>query len=226
MRDAPSHAAGLPWLLAAALLFPPAAAFAAPSQPGGVGDEIRTELAEARREVGAELAVARARLDTDNLELGQNLRFGDRDRADSRGEALPKAEITPAGDFLIAGEAVAIDARQRRELLAYRREVIDVARAGIDIGERSANAALDAVDQGLFRLIFSAMSGGLERRLEKTIRQTVEPGVRQICQRLPELFDAQQRLATALPQFQPYATLQPDEMDDCLEQVHQEFARR
>ena len=33
---------------------------------------------------------------------------------------LPKAEITPRGDFLVDGKAVAVDARQRQALLAYR----------------------------------------------------------------------------------------------------------
>ena len=139
---------------------------------------------------------------------------------------MPKAEITPRGDFLIEGEAVAIDARQRRELLAYRAHVIEIAKAGIDIGERSANAALDAVDQGLFRLMVGAMTGSLERRVERTVRQTVEPGVRQICRRLPELLDSQQRLGEAVPEFRPYATLQPGEVNDCLDQVREEFARR
>src|SRR5690606_3773101 len=151
--------------------------------------------------------------------------FARSDKSHDKAERLPKAEITPAGDFLIEGEPLAIDARQRHELLAYRGLVIDIARAGIDIGEQSANAALDAVDQGLFRLMFGAMTGSLERRLEKTIRQTVEPGVRQICQRLPEVFDSQQRLGQAVPAFRPYATLRADDIDDCMQQVHQEFAR-
>ncbi|MGY1409161.1 MULTISPECIES: hypothetical protein [unclassified Luteimonas] len=224
MHNIPLRRGLRPVLLAAALLLSPTV-FANEPPPGSINDEIRADMADARREVQAELAVARAELDTGNLELGQNLRFGRSDRSSDKSDPLPKAEITLAGDFLIEGKTVAIDARQRRELLVYREQVIDIARAGIDIGERSANAALDAVDQGLFRLMFSAMTGSLERRMEKTIRQTVEPGVRQICQRLPDLYDSQQRLGDALPQFRPYATLRADDIDDCMQQVHQEFAR-
>src|SRR5690606_1174863 len=212
-------------LLIATLLSAPALCADAPPA-GSIDDEIRTDMDDARREVQADLAVARAELDTGNLEVGQDLRFGRSDRSHDTSDPLPKAEITPRGDFLIEGEAVAIDARQRRELLAYRSDVIEIAKAGIDIGERSANAALDAVDQGLFRLMVGAMTGSLERRVERTVRQTVEPGVRQICQRLPELLDSQQRLAEVVPGFRPYATLQPGEVDDCLDQAREEFARR
>ena len=214
-----------PALLIATLLSGPALSADVPPA-GSIDDQIRTDMDDARREVQADLAMARAELDTGNLEVGQNLRFGRSDKSHDKPDPLPKAEITPRGDFLIEGEAVAIDARQRRELLAYRAHVIEIAKAGIDIGERSANAALDAVDQGLFRLMVGAMTGSLERRVERTVRQTVEPGVRQICQRLPELLDSQQRLGEAVPEFRPYATLQPGEVNDCLDQVREEFARR
>ena len=172
-----------------------------------------------------ELAAARAELANGNLELRDGVHFGkSRDRSDAK--SLPKAEITPRGDFLVAGKEVTIDASQRRELLAYRGQVIDIANAGIDIGERSAQIAIDAVDRGLFSLIVGALTGSLEHKLEKTIKATVEPGVLQICRSLPSLLDSQQRLAASLPQFRPYATLEADDVADCENEVRNEFARR
>lgn len=223
MRNSPGGRCLLPFLLAATMA---TTAFAHEPPPGGVNAGIRADMDEARREVREELALARAELETGNLELGKSLHLGDRERSGDRTEALPKAEITPGGDFLIDGRAIALDAGQRDELLAYRGQVLDIARAGIELGERSANAAIDAVDQGLFRLMFGAMTGSLERRMEKTIRQTVEPGVRQICLSLPALFETQQRLAARVPEFRPYATLEASEVDDCLDQVTREFAQR
>ena len=221
MNDLRIRTALLPLLLAGLL---PLAGHAAEPAKGSIQSEISAELAEARREVRAELAAARAELETENLDVGNSLRFGK--SGDTGRKALPKAEITPRGDFLIEGKAVAIDAGQRKELLAYRGQVIDIAKAGIDIGERSAQVALDAVDRGLFSLIVGAMTGSLEHKLEKTIRQTIEPGVLQICRSLPSLLDSQQRLAASLPQFRPYATLEADDMEDCENQVRHEFARR
>ncbi|WP_411831930.1 hypothetical protein [Pseudoxanthomonas mexicana] len=224
MNDMPIRRPLLQPLLLACLLvgLPPPAAQAAGPAKGSVSGEISQEMAEARREVREELAKARAELETGNLDVGNNLRFGK--SGDTDRKALPKAEITPRGDFLIDGKAVAIDASQRSELLAYRGQVIDIARAGIDIGERSAQIALDAVDRGLFGLIFSAMSGSLERRLEKQIKTTIEPGVLEICRSLPGLLASQQRLADSLPPFRPYATLEADDVEDCEKQVRREFA--
>jgi len=192
-----------------------------------IDNEISADLADARSEVRTELAAARRELDTGNLQLGDGLRFGTSDaRASHADRALPQAEITPQGDFLIEGRPVAIDRHQRQELLLYRGEVIAIAKAGIDIGERSAQAALDAVDRGLFSLMFGAMTGSLERRIEKTVRETVEPGVRQICRSLPALRDRQQRLSATLPAFRPYATLEADDVEDCENEMRREFASR
>ncbi len=192
-----------------------------------IDNEISVDLADARSEVRTELAAARRELDTGNLQLGDGLRFGTSDaRASHADRALPQAEITPQGDFLIEGRPVAIDRQQRQELLLYRGEVIAIAKAGIDIGERSAQAALDAVDRGLFSLMFGAITGSLERRIEKTVRETVEPGVRQICLSLPALRDRQQRLSVTLPAFRPYATLEADDVQDCENELRREFASR
>ena len=192
-----------------------------------IDNEISVDLADARSEVRTELAAARRELDTGNLQLGDSLRFGTSDaRASHADRALPRAEITPQGDFLIEGRPVAIDRHQRQELLLYRGEVIAIAKAGIDIGERSALLALDTVDRGLFSLIVGALTGSLEQKLEKTIKATVEPGVLQICRSLPSLLDSQQRLAASLPQFRPYATLEADDVADCENEVRNEFARR
>lgn len=218
------HRALLPLLLASLL---PLAAQTANARDTSIDSEISADLASARDEVRTELAAARRELDTGNLQLGDSLRFGKSGKriADEDG-VLPKAEITPQGDFLIEGEAVAIDGHQRQQLLRYRGQVIDIAKAGIDIGERSAQAALEVADRGLFSLMVGAMTGSLERRVEKTVRETVEPGVRQICRSLPALMDSQQRLSTSLPSFRPYATLEADDVEDCERQVRREFAVR
>lgn len=215
-----SRRVALPLLLAALL---PMAASAQASGTGGIRGEISAELVEARREMRQDLAEARAELERENLSLGDGLRFGKGTRRNGD-EALPKAEITPEGGFLVEGREVAVDARQRRQLLAYRAEVIDIARTGIDIGERTAEAVLTEVDRGLFRMMFSAMTGGLERKMQKSIRQTVEPGVRRICARLPALFVLQQQLSASLPEFRPYASLEADSLERCQEEVSREFA--
>ena len=205
----------------------PMAAWSAPPETGGVRAEIRRDLEDARRDIRTDLAKARAELETENLDVGNSLQINGNDSRKAKTEPeLPKAEITPQGDFLIEGEAVAIDAAQRRQLLAYRGMVIDVAKAGIDIGEVSALAAVDSVDRGVFSLMVGAMTGSLERRIERTVRNTVAPGVLLICDRMPALRDAQQQLASDLPAFQPYARLEAQDVDSCRNEVRREFAGR
>ena len=205
----------------------PIAAWSAPPETGGVREGIRRDLEDARRDIRSDLARARAELETENLDVANSLQVnGDGRRKAKTEPKLPKAEITPQGDFLIEGEAVAIDSNQRRQLLDYRRMVIEVAKAGIDIGEVSALAAVDSVDRGVFSLMVGAMTGSLERRVERTVRNTVGPGVLLICDRMPELRDAQQQLASDLPAFRPYARLEAQDADDCRNEVRREFARR
>lgn len=213
-------------LTAFALCLPTLVWSALPADDGSIRSEIRRDLAEARREIRADLAEARAELETGNLDVGEGPGPDRTDGASQHGPALPRAEITPRGDFLIDGAAVAIDARQRRQLLDYRERVIDVARAGIDIGEVTALAAVDAVDRGPFSLMVGAMTGSLERRIARSVRDTVGPGMSRICDRMPALRAAQQQLAADLPAFRPYARLDAQDADTCRNDVRRGFATR
>lgn len=218
----PLYRRARPLLLAALLAaLLPLSALAAPvDQAGG---ELSSSLAQARAEVRSELAAARAELQAGNLELGESLRLvGDGTPDEDTGR--PRGEITPAGEFLVDGRAVATTARQRKQLLDYRTQVIALAVAGIDIGEQAAEVALASVDRGMFSLLASAMTGRLERQLEHTLRTTLEPGIVRLCGELPALLEAQQALATSLPEFRPYATLRADEVQACESDLRREFA--
>lgn len=210
-------------VLGACLALPAIAAPAAKAAPSDIGNEIRQELAEARKEVRAEMAKARHELQTGNLRVDNSLSFG---RHDAAARDLPEAEITPEGDFLVEGEAQEVDAHQRRQLLAYRGRVIGIALAGIEIGEKSAEAALDAVQGSWISLAFRAMTGTLDRKVERMVAEHVQPAVLAICRQLPEVMDAQQELAASLPQFRPYATLDQRDIEECEQDVRTEFAAR
>ena len=203
--------------------------FAAQATPPGsdIGKEISQELADARIEMRAEMAKAREELRTGNLELDHSMRFSGSDRKHQDKDLhhdLPPAEITPQGDLLVDGKAVAIDAGQRKQLLAYRQQVIAIALSGIDVGERSAEAALEMVDSSWAALLFNAMTGRLERKVERMVKEHVQPAVLAICARLPDVMASQQRLASQLPAFQPYANLEQADIDGCEDEIRSEFA--
>lgn len=212
-------------ILFAALL--PLGAHAAGSASSGTRGEIKREMADARQEVSVEMAKARVELDSENLSLNTGLHFGKvtKSRSASK-DSLPMAQITPKGDLLVDGKAVVIDARQRQQLLDYRGQVIALAKVGIDGGEQAAMAALDATDVSLFSLIVGGLSGNLERRVEASVKQHVEPLVRQICRRLPQVLESQQQLAASLSQFRPYASLERSDIEDCERDLRNEFAAR
>lgn len=194
---------------------------------GTVRGEVAQDLADARAEVRADLAEERAKLENGNLSLGDSLHFGKERKHDAeRRRALPAGEITPQGDLLVDGKAVAIDAAQRKQLLDYRAQVIALAKTGIDAGERAAMLAIDATDVGMFRLIVGAMTGSLERRVKATVVREIQPAVLQICRGLPGLRESQQALAASVPEFKPYATLEQDDIDDCERDVRSDLAMR
>ena len=199
----------------------PMAAQARPADKG-IGAEIEQEMADARKEVRVELAQARKELETENLRLDHNLQFGDHeDDAD-----LPSAEITVQGDLLIDGKQQPIDAGQRQELLAYRKQIVGIALAGIAVGQQAADAALDAVGGSWISILFNAMSGRLEDKVEHVVEQQVQPMVLSICRQLPAVRASQQKLASSVPAFRPYANLDEDDIEDCEAEVRNEFASR
>jgi hypothetical protein len=132
----------------------------------------------------------------------------------NRDDSAPKAEITPQGDFLIEGKSVPLTPAQRKEMLAYRGQLVGIARQGIAIGKQGATLGIHAATAA----IAAAFSGESKQQ----IRQRVEAqtsGIRsaaaKICDRLPALRASQQKLATDVPAFKPYADLTPAKIDDC-----------
>lgn len=218
----PKHATVLSLALVPLLAFAPA-----PAHAGSVRGEVARDLADARAEIRADLAKERAELENGNLSLRDSLHFGkDERKADERQAGVPEGEITPQGDLLVDGKAVAIDDAQRAQLLAYRAQVVDLAKTGLDAGERAAMLAIEVADVGMIRLMFSAMSGGLERKVKDAVAREIQPAVLRICRSLPRLRDSQQSLAASLPEFRPYATLEEGDMDDCERDVRDELAMR
>jgi hypothetical protein len=124
-----------------------------------------------------------------------------------------KAEITPQGDLLINGKAVTIDAQQRALLLDYRKQVETLAGAGMDIGVAGASLGVKAAGEAL-RGVFSGDTQGIEERVNAEAAK-IEASAKQLCELLPTMMAKQQALAAALPAFQPYATMDQSDIDDC-----------
>lgn len=128
--------------------------------------------------------------------------------------SLPKAEITPQGELLIGGKKVAATPAQQALLLDYRRQIVGVAEAGMDIGTQGADLGIQASKAALW----GAFAGKSGKDVEASIKpQTdrIRAAALKLCKRLPDLLSSQQRLAAAMPAFRPYATMEQKDIDDC-----------
>ena len=171
------------------------------------------------RVVHREIRKAREKLATENISLKNGVRFNGRggvnidtnDASDDR----PDAEITPKGDLVIEGKTVSINDEQRAMLLDYRAHIIGIAESGMDIGVQGADLAAKAMGEA-FKGIFTGKS---EQEIEKSVEAEaarIKQAAAKLCARLPGMMASQQKLAAALPEFKPYATMTQDDIDDCM----------
>lgn len=182
---------------------PPSASSAAPK--GFIGRQVDKAIDQARQELHKE-----------NISIsdGFNININGR-KFHTADSTQPKAEITPQGDLLIEGKAVAVNPAQRQQLLAYRGQLIGIAETGMAIGAQGANLASEALG-GVAGVIFGGKDGGkeFEQRMEAEGRK-IEAEAMKLCTRLPALLDSQHALAASLPAFKPYARMTQDDIDDC-----------
>lgn len=158
-----------------------------------IADETRQGVAEATAaggEVDKALAEASRKLHEENLSLQVE-------------DGGPKAELTPQGDLLIDGTAVPFTAEQRDAALAYRKEVLSVAEAGMAIGRQGAAIGGEAAALAI-ESIFGGNPDGAEARIEAEAKK-IEAAALALCDQVEGLEAAQERLTALVPEFAPYA---------------------
>lgn len=158
-----------------------------------IADETRKGIAEATApggEVDQALAEARKKLHEENLPLGRDGQH-------------PKAELTPAGDLLIGGTAVPMTTGQREAALAYRAKVLEIADAGMVIGQQGAALGGEAAALAIESL-FKGHAEEATARIEAEAKK-IETAARSLCREVEGLEAAQTRFATLVPEFAPYA---------------------
>ena len=163
---------------------------------GGKDDDGRDlSLAETvAREVREEMA-------TENLDVG-------------RGNGLPHAELTPEGEMLIDGKPVGLDPAQRELAIAYRGNVAAIAEAGAGIGMQGVELAKDSVGIAINGLLSGEGTAAVEEKTKEKAKE-IEATAMALCERLPALYQSQQALAEAVPEFAPYAEMDESDIDDC-----------
>jgi len=174
---------------------------------GACSNPTATDPAQSRIEASVVESMEDARRDVRKHVSEGNIKLSAHD------DSLPRAEITPAGDLLIGGNKVDVDANQRALLMQYRGQVADIAGAGAEIGLQGAELATKAMGEA-FRSAFSGDTAGMEKRIEAEAEK-IETQARLLCDRMPAMLATQTALSEALPEFRPYATMDADDVGDC-----------
>ncbi|GAB2502256.1 hypothetical protein GCM10027084_15880 [Pseudoxanthomonas sangjuensis] len=205
-------------ILALAAVLPLAACGEKPAPaPAGSGASQPTTFIGSK--VQQAMDKAKAELETKNINIGSGgVDINVNGRKIKRDSNLPKAEITPQGELLIEGAKVATTPEQQALLKQYRGELIEVAKAGMDIGAQGADLGIKAAGEALKGLFNGDDDKAIEKRIEAEA-EGIKAGAKQLCGRLPALLASQQKLAAALPEFQPYATMNQGDIDDCADDI-------
>lgn len=181
-------------------------------------DAVASQESSINQSVRERLDKAKTELETGNLSLngGNNVSIGKNVSLLGKGnDQLPKAEITPQGELLIEGDRVALTPEQEALVRAYRRQLIGIAQAGIDIGSQGAELGLKAAGMALSGLL----DGGVDESAIKAEAAKIKTQARQLCTQLPALLQAQQALAAKVAEFQPYASLTSADIDECEKRI-------
>lgn len=208
-------------LLASALLLP-LAACSPPAAPAGSGSNSAASSSTPAaasssyiaKQVHKGIDQAKQQLLTQNIDINStHIDVNGHDVVSSNGN-LPKAQITPQGELLIAGKQVPATPAQQTLLLDYRQQIIGIAEAGLDIGASGADVGIAAAKQA----ILGAFDGKSHAQIEASIKpetDRIKVAALALCKRLPGMLAAQQQLGAAMPAFKPYATMTQKNVDDC-----------
>lgn len=173
------------------------------TSPSFIAGQVQKGIEEAKREL------ATKDISVNNVQVGNGHHENEDDHS-----GLPKAVITPRGDLVIAGKTVPATPEQRTLLMDYRQRIIGIAEAGMDIGASGASLGTTAAKEA----IWGALSGKSDKEIEDSLKpqtEQIKAAAMKLCTRLPDLLASQQKLAAAMPEFRPYATMTQKDVDDC-----------
>lgn len=169
------------------------------TSPSMISAEIQKGIQQAKHELVTK------DIDVNSVHIGKGPHHDD---------SRPRAVITPQGELVIAGKQVQATPEQHALLQGYRQQIIGIAEAGMDIGAHGASLGANAAREA----IWGALTGKSDKEIEAAIKpQTdkIQAAAARLCQRMPDLLASQQKLAAAMPEFKPYATMTQKDVDGC-----------
>jgi hypothetical protein len=123
-----------------------------------------------------------------------------------------EARISPDGELFVDGRRVRVAARDRNDLRDYNDSIYWLKERAIDIGAQGVGLAAVALSEALVA-VFTGDEKRVERRVEARAGRLKEDA-RELCEEMRQLQSLQDRLASRVAAFRPYAVIEI-EADDC-----------
>lgn len=158
-----------------------------------------------------------------HAEIDQAARLIAEENMQLQADGQPDAEITPEGDLLIGGKAVALSAGQRTLLAAHRSQLVGIATEGVQIGRQGVDLAGKAMKSALFAVL-TGNEARFERKMEAEAAK-IEASAITLCDRLPALLASQNAVSDAVPEFKPYARVEQSDIAECARDVAEAKAK-
>lgn len=140
--------------------------------------------------------------------------------AESPIQNLPLLEITAQGEVLINQQRIALSPEQQALTARYHQHAQQIADAGLDI----AIAGADLGGSALMQVASGFLSGKSQAQIEAELSAQAEKlktRARGLCQQIDGLMGIQNQIAQTLPQFEPYALIEPGVIDKCLQDAEE-----
>lgn len=125
----------------------------------------------------------------------------------------PDAIMSVTGELSIDGKTVALNQAQKELVTRYFAGAHTLRDDGFATGMAGASTALTAISS-----VVTGLASGEPDKIGQDVEAKaakVEVQAEKVCRDLHELAMLQDALATALPEFKPYATIENSEVDDC-----------
>jgi hypothetical protein len=142
-------------------------------------------------------------LDSDSTSIVNGRIMVRADHVELHGKGGVEAILDAAGNMVVDGHATATDAPQREQLKQYYQAAKAVRDHGIATGKAGAAIAADSLKNVVTHL-FSGHGAKADAKLEAST-QRIRQEASKICLDVQQIKAAQDRLATSLPAFQPFA---------------------
>ncbi len=129
------------------------------------------------------------------------------------GGTTQDAHVASDGSLSIGSRPIDISTEARTALKQYDTEAIAIAQHGEALGKIGLEFGLNTVREVIHGLFNGTVDKAGEHAAEGA--EQLVGSVRQLCERLDQMYQAQQSAAALIPEFKPYAVIAKHQVDDC-----------